>query len=399
MKEVYLCDAVRTAIGSYGGTLAGIRPDDLLTVPLKALLERNPQLPAEAIDDVIMGCANQAGEDNRNVARMSLLLAGIPHTVPGVTVNRLCASGLEAVSLAARTVRCGEGSLLLAGGVESMSRAPFVVSKSAGAYARTQEMADTTIGWRFINPAMNKAYGTDPLTLTAENIAQEYPVSRDDQDKFALHSQEKAQQAVENGRLAKEIIPVSIPQRKKDPLLFEQDEFLRLSPLDVLGKLRAIHQDGTVSAGNSSGVNDGACALIVADEKAVSQYGLEPKAQVIATAVAGVEPRTMGMGPVPASKKVLKQTGLSLDAMDCIELNEAFASQSLACLRELGLDDADPRVNKNGGAIALGHPLGMSGARLVTTACYELALHGGDYALCSMCVGVGQGIAMIIKKV
>jgi 3-oxoadipyl-CoA thiolase len=401
MKDAFICDAIRTPIGRYGGALAPVRADDLAAVPMRALQARNPGVDWKAVDDVIYGCANQAGEDNRNVARMASLLAGLPTDVPGTTINRLCGSGMDATSMAARAIKTGEAQLVISGGVESMSRAPFVMGKSETAYSRAASVYDTTIGWRFVNKLMKSQYGTDSMPETAENVAEQFQVSREDQDAFALRSQQAAAAAMEAGRLAEEITPVEVPRRKQEPLVVDRDEHPR--PETTLEKLARLptpfREGGSVTAGNASGVNDGACALLLASEEAAKKHGLTPKARVIATAVAGVEPRIMGMGPAPASKKVLAITGMSLDQMDVIELNEAFAAQGLAVLRELGLADDDPRVNPNGGAIALGHPLGMSGARLVTTACHELGRREGRYALCTMCIGVGQGIAMIIERV
>ncbi|HLT89448.1 MAG TPA: 3-oxoadipyl-CoA thiolase [Woeseiaceae bacterium] len=398
-QNAWICDAVRTPIGRYGGALSAVRADDLGAIPLAELLRRHPKLDPAAIDDVILGCANQAGEDNRNVARMSLLLAGLPPGVPGATVNRLCGSGMNAIGNAAHAIRAGEAGLVIAGGVESMSRAPFVVAKATAAFDRNAEMYDTTLGWRFVNRALEKQYGTDSMAETAENVAADFGVSREDQDAFALRSQERAAAAIEAGRLAGEIVAVPVPQRKGDPVLVERDEHPRATSLEALAKLRPIvRPDGTVTAGNASGINDGACAVLLASDEALRQHDLEPLARVVAWAAAGVEPRIMGMGPVPASRKVLGLAGLSLDDMELIELNEAFAAQALAVLRELGLPDDAGHVNPNGGAIALGHPLGMSGARLVTTAAYELRRRQARYALCTMCIGVGQGIAMILER-
>ena len=398
-QNAWICDAVRTPIGRYGGALSAVRADDLGAIPLAELLRRHPKLDPAAIDDVILGCANQAGEDNRNVARMSLLLAGLPPGVPGATVNRLCGSGMNAIGNAAHAIRAGEAGLVIAGGVESMSRAPFVVAKATAAFDRNAEMYDTTLGWRFVNRALEKQYGTDSMAETAENVAADFGVSREDQDAFALRSQERAAAAIEAGRLAGEIVAVPVPQRKGDPVLVERDEHPRATSLEALAKLRPIvRPDGTVTAGNASGINDGACAVLLASDEALRQHDLEPLARVVAWAAAGVEPRIMGMGPVPASRKVLGVAGLSLDDMELIELNEAFAAQALAVLRELGLPDDAGHVNPNGGAIALGHPLGMSGARLVTTAAYELRRRQARYALCTMCIGVGQGIAMILER-
>ncbi|MEN8118152.1 MAG: 3-oxoadipyl-CoA thiolase [Bacteroidota bacterium] len=400
MKDVFICDAIRTPVGKYGGALSTVRADDLGAIPMRTLMERNPQIDRAAIDDVIYGCANQAGEDNRNVARMSLLLAGFPESVPGVTVNRLCGSGMEAVGMAARAIWAGEAELVIAGGVESMSRSPFVMPKATSAFSRVAEVYDTTIGWRFVNKKFDKQFGTDPLIETAENVADEYNISREDQDKFAHHSQLKAAKAQENGALAHEIVPVSVPQRKGDPVIVGKDEHLRLSSIEKLSTLKPVMRaNGTVTAGNASGINDGAAAIIVASEEAVKKFGLVPKAKILGSQAAGVPPRIMGMGPVPATKKLLKRLGMSLDYMGIIELNEAFASQSLACIRELGLDDFDERINPLGGAIALGHPLGMSGARLVTSAYHQLQHSDNKYALCTMCIGVGQGIATVLEKI
>lgn len=399
MSEVFICDSIRTPIGRYGGSLSSVRADDLATVPLKALVERNPNVDWEAVDDVILGCANQAGEDNRNVARMASLLAGLPVGVPGSTVNRLCGSGLNAVGSAAQAIKSGEAELMIAGGVESMSRAPFVMGKATSAFSRAAEIFDTTIGWRFINKNLDKLYGTETMPQTAENIAVDFKISREDQDAFAFWSQTKAAAAQEDGRLAGEIVPVTIPQHKGDPLVFEKDEHPRASTLEKLGQLKAIFPNGTITAGNASGVNDGAAGLLLASEQAAARHGLQPKARIMGMAAAGVEPRIMGMGPVPATRKLLKQLGLTLDDFDILELNEAFAAQALGCTRELGLADDDPRINPQGGAIALGHPLGMSGARLVTTATHQLQRTGGKLALCTMCIGVGQGIALVVEKV
>ncbi|MDH4555426.1 3-oxoadipyl-CoA thiolase [Pseudomonas sp. BN417] len=400
MNDALIIDAVRTPIGRYAGALSGVRADDLGAVPIRALMARHPELDWSAIDDVIYGCANQAGEDNRNVARMSSLLAGLPLTVPGTTLNRLCGSGLDAIGNAARALRCGEAGLMLAGGVESMSRAPFVMGKAETAFSRQAEIFDTTIGWRFVNPLLKGQFGIDSMPETAENVAEQFNISREDQDAFALRSQHKAAAAQANGRLAKEIVPVEIPQRKGPPKLVEQDEHPRGdTTLEQLAKLGTpFRQGGSVTAGNASGVNDGACALLLASPEAAKRHGLKARARVVGMATAGVEPRIMGIGPVPATRKVLELTGLSLADMDVIELNEAFAAQGLAVLRELGLADDDARVNPNGGAIALGHPLGMSGARLVTTALHELEERQGRYALCTMCIGVGQGIALVIER-
>ncbi|MBU3575012.1 3-oxoadipyl-CoA thiolase [Polynucleobacter sp. UK-Mo-2m-Kol15] len=400
MTPVYICDAIRTPIGRYGGSLSSVRADDLGAVPIKALMERNPQVQWDQVDDVIYGCANQAGEDNRNVARMSALLAGLSPAVPGATINRLCGSGMDAVGTAARAIAAGEAELMIAGGVESMSRAPFVMPKAESAFSRNNSVQDTTIGWRFINPLMKKAYGVDSMPETAENVADDFKISRDDQDLMALASQNKASAAQANGRLAKEITPVVIPQKKGDPIVVTQDEHPRATTIDVLAKLKPIvRPDGTITAGNASGVNDGACALLLASEDAVKKYQLKPRAKIIGMATAGVAPRIMGIGPAPASQKLLKRLGMTIDQIDVIELNEAFAAQGLAVLRELGVADNDIRVNPNGGAIALGHPLGMSGARLITSAVFELEEQKKRYALCTMCIGVGQGIAMIIERV
>ncbi|CDM22987.1 Acetyl-CoA acetyltransferase / Beta-ketoadipyl CoA thiolase [Castellaniella defragrans 65Phen] len=398
--DAFLCDAVRTPIGRYGGALAGVRADDLAALPLQALVQRHPELDWGAVDDVILGCANQAGEDNRNVARMAALLAGLPETVPGTTLNRLCGSGMDAIGTAARAIRAGEAHLMLAGGVESMSRAPFVMPKAEQAWSRTAAVYDTTIGWRFVNPRMAKAYGTHSMPETADNVALDFGVSRADQDAFALRSQQRWARAQAAGRFADEIVPVRIPRRKGEDLVVDTDEHPRPdSTPEGLAKLRGINgPDLSVTAGNASGVNDGACAALLASAQAVRQYGLRPRARILGMAAAGVAPRIMGVGPVPAVRKVLARTGLRLEQMDVIELNEAFAAQSLAVLRELGLPDDAPHVNPNGGAIAIGHPLGMSGARLVTTAAAELVRSGGRYALCTMCIGVGQGIAMIIEN-
>ena len=400
MNDVFICDAIRTPIGRYGGALKDVRPDDLGAVPLRALMQRNPQVDWNAVDDVIYGCANQAGEDNRNVARMSALLAGLPQTVPGSTINRLCGSGMDAVGTAARAIKAGEARLMIAGGVESMTRAPFVMGKADSAFSRVAGLQDTTIGWRFINPQMKAQYGVDAMPETAENVADDYHISRIDQDKFAVASQAKAAAAQANGILAQEITPVSVPQKKGEPVLVTQDEHPRATSLDALAKLKGVvRADGSVTAGNASGVNDGACALLLANAEAARQYGLTPRARIVGMATAGVAPRVMGIGPVPATQKLLKQLGMTIDQMDVIELNEAFAAQGLAVLRSLGVADDDVRVNPNGGAIALGHPLGMSGARLVTTALYQLHRSGGRYALCTMCIGVGQGIAIVIERV
>ena len=400
MTEAFLCDAIRTPIGRYGGALSGVRTDDLAAIPIRALVERNARVDWEAVDDVVYGCANQAGEDNRNVARMAALLAGLPPIVPGTTVNRLCGSSLDAIATAARAIKAGETQLMIAGGVESMSRAPFVLGKAAEAFSRTAKIEDTTIGWRFVNPLMKAKYGIDSMPETAENVAEEFRVSRADQDAFALRSQQRAAAAIDAGRLAEEIVPVSIPSRKGDPTIVSRDEHPRATTLEALAKLKGIVKpEGTVTAGNASGVNDGACATIVASEAAARRHGLAPRARIVASAVAGLAPRIMGFGPAPASRKALALAKLSISDMDVIELNEAFAAQALAVTRDLGLPDDAAHVNPNGGAIALGHPLGASGARLATTACYELHRRQGRYALATMCIGVGQGIAMVIERV
>ena len=400
MTEAFICDAARTPIGRYGGSLAHVRADDLAAIPIRALIDRNPGVDWAELDDVIMGCANQAGEDNRNLARMAGLLAGLPDTSGGVTLNRLCGSGMDAVAMAARVIRGSEADMLIAGGSESMSRAPFVMAKATSAFDRNAEMYDTTIGWRFVNPKMKSAYGDDTMPSTAENVAQDFQVSRADQDAFAVRSQARAAAAQANGRFDAEIVPVSIPQRKGDPVIVSRDEHPRETSVEALGKLRPIvRPDGTVTAGNASGVNDGAAALIVATEEAARRNGLTPRARFLGAAVAGVPPRIMGIGPAPASEKLLKRLGLKVDDMDVIELNEAFAAQGLAVMRQLGLADDAAHVNPNGGAIALGHPLGMSGARLILTATEELHRTGGRYALCTMCIGVGQGIATVIERV
>jgi len=400
MTEAFICDAIRTPIGRYGGALAQIRADDLAALPIRALVTRNPSIDWAELDDVILGCANQAGEDNRNLARMAGLLAGLPDSSGGVTLNRLCGSGLDAVAMAARAIRGVESSMILAGGSESMSRAPFVMAKATSAFDRNAEMYDTTIGWRFVNPKMKSAYGDDTMPSTGENVAQDFQVSREDQDAFAMRSQEKAAKAQLNGRLAAEIVPVEIPQRKGDPLIVDKDEHPRETTREALAKLKPIvRPDGTVTAGNASGVNDGAAALIVASEEAVKRNGLTPRARVLGAAVAGVPPRIMGIGPAPASDKLMKRLGLKIGDFDVIELNEAFAAQGLAVLRQLGVADDDARVNPNGGAIALGHPLGMSGARLALTATEELQRSGGKRALATMCIGVGQGIALALERV
>ena len=399
-QEAFICDAVRTPIGRYGGVLAGVRADDLGAVPLMALMERNPDVNWERVDDVIFGCANQAGEDNRNVARMSALLAGLPETVPGSTMNRLCGSGMDAVGTAARAIKAGEAGLMIAGGVESMSRAPFVMGKATAAFSRDAEIYDTTIGWRFVNPLMKRQYGVDSMPETAENVAEDFQISREDQDAFAWRSQQRAGAAIAAGRLAAEIVPVTIASRKGETVVSADEHPRPETTLEALAKLKApFREGGTVTAGNASGVNDGACALVIASAEAAEANGLKPRARIVAMATAGVPPRIMGIGPAPATRKVLEKTGLNIGDIDVIELNEAFASQGLAVMRDLGLPDDADHVNPNGGAIALGHPLGMSGARLVTTAMYELERRQGRYALCTMCIGVGQGIAMVIERV
>jgi acetyl-CoA acyltransferase len=400
MTEAFICDAVRTPIGRYGGALSSVRADDLGAIPLRALLARNPRLDPAAIEEVLFGCANQAGEDNRNVARMALLLAGLPQEVPGATINRLCGSGMDAVGTMARAIRAGELELGIAGGVESMSRAPFVMPKAETPFARTASVFDTTIGWRFVNPRMKSLYGVDQMPETAENVAVDFKVSREDQDAFAQRSQARAAAAQQSGFFAEEIVPVEIAQRKGDPIVVQQDEHPRETTLAALAKLKPIvRADGTVTAGNASGVNDGAAALIVASEKAAKRFGLTPRARIVAMATAGVAPRIMGIGPAPATRRLLEKTGIAIGAIDVFELNEAFASQGLAVLRELGIADDSPRVNPNGGAIALGHPLGMSGARLVLTATHQLQRSGARYAVATMCIGVGQGIATLIERV
>ncbi|UAC71156.1 3-oxoadipyl-CoA thiolase [Burkholderia contaminans] len=400
MTDAYICDAIRTPIGRYGGALKDVRADDLGAVPLKALVERNRDVDWAAIDDVIYGCANQAGEDNRNVARMSALLAGLPTGVPGSTINRLCGSGMDAVGVAARAIKSGEARLMVAGGVESMTRAPFVMGKAASAFARQADIYDTTIGWRFVNPLMKQLHGVDSMPETAENVAVDYNISRADQDLFALRSQQKAARAQQDGTLAEEIVAVTIAQKKGDPLVVSRDEHPRETSLETLAKLKGVvRPDGSVTAGNASGVNDGACALLLANAQAADAFGLRRRARVLGIATAGVAPRVMGIGPAPATQKLLRPLGMTIDQFDVIELNEAFASQGLAVLRMLGVADDDPRVNPNGGAIALGHPLGASGARLVTTALHQLERTDGRFALCTMCIGVGQGIALAIERV
>ena len=400
MSNAYICDAIRTPFGRYGGALSSVRTDDLATLPIKALMERNPQVDWKAVDDVIYGCVNQAGEDNRNVARMASLLAGLPVDVPGVTVNRLCGSSMEATGTAARAIKSGETHLMIAGGVESMSRAPFVLAKAESAFSRAAKIEDTTIGWRFVNPLMKKMYGIDSMPETAENVALDFNIARADQDAFALRSQQRYAAAFKAGFFKSEIMPVNLPQKKGDPLIITNDEHPRETSLEALAKLKGIvKEDGTVTAGNASGVNDGACAILLASESAIKQHGLTPRARVLAMATAGVAPRIMGFGPAPAMRKVLEKTGLNISQMDVIELNEAFAAQGLAVTRDHGLADDDARVNPNGGAIAVGHPLGASGARLITTALNQLQRVQGRYALCTMCIGVGQGIAIIIERI
>ncbi len=400
MIEVYICDAIRTPVGRYGGSLSAVRTDDLAAIPLKALMDRNPKMDWDAIDDIYLGCANQAGEDNRNVARMASLLAGFSESIPASTVNRLCGSGMDAIGIAARAIKAGEAEIMIAGGVESMSRAPFVMGKSETAFSREAKIYDTSIGWRFVNKKLDKMYGTEGMIQTAQNIATDFKISREDQDAFAQRSQEKAYKAQQNGSLAKEIVSVTVPQRKKDPLTVSKDEHLRLTSLEKLSQLRPLTgENGSITAGNASGVNDGAAALLIASAEAVKKFNLKPKVKILGMATAGVLPRIMGMGPVPATRKILKRLELTLDDMDLIELNEAFAAQSLGCIRELGLNDDDSRINPLGGAIALGHPLGMSGARIVTSAFYQMQNSDAKKALCTMCIGVGQGIAMVLEKV
>ena len=400
MKNAYIIDAIRTPFGRYAGGLAAIRADDLGAVPIKALMERNPSVNWELVDDVIYGCANQAGEDNRNVGRMSALLAGVPYQVPATTVNRLCGSSLDAIAIAARAIKAGEADLIIAGGVESMSRAPLVMGKAETAFGRAQKLEDTTMGWRFINPKLKELYGVETMPQTAENVAEQFNINRADQDQFALSSQQRTADAQARGFFEQEIIPVSIPQRKGESVVIAQDEHPRATTLEALTKLKpVVKADGTVTAGNASGINDGAAALLIASDEAITQYGLKARAKIIGATTVGVEPRIMGFGPAPAIKKLLAQTGLTLEQMDVIELNEAFAAQALAVTRDLGIKDGSTQVNPNGGAIALGHPLGASGARLVTTALNQLEATGGTYALCSMCIGVGQGIALIIQRV
>ncbi len=398
MTDVFIVDGIRTPVGRYGGGLASVRTDDLAAIPIVALMERNPGVDWAAVDDVMLGCANQAGEDNRNVARMSTLLAGLPQEVPACTINRLCGSGLNAVGSCANAIRSGEGELMIAGGVESMSRSPFVIGKAETAFGRTPKMYDTTMGWRFVNKKLEAEYGTDVMPQTAENLADEMSISREDQDRFALWSQEKAAAAQQDGRLAAEIAPVSVPQRKKDPIIVDTDEHPRDTSLEKLAQLKPLFPQGTVTAGNASGINDGAAALLLASEAGARRHNLEPAARVLGMAVAGVPPRVMGIGPVPATRKLLDRLDLRLEDLDVIEINEAFAAQALACTRELGLADDDPRINTRGGAIALGHPLGMSGARLAITALDQLRSGSGRLALCTMCIGVGQGIAVVIES-
>ena len=399
MNSVFICDGFRTPIGRYGGSLSSIRPDDLASIPIRSLQKAHQDIDWECVDDVVFGCANQAGEDNRNVARMAALLSGLPVSVPGNTINRLCGSGLDAVSIAARAIKCGEQNLVIAGGVESMSRAPFVMPKAESAYARANQIYDTTIGWRFPNRRMHSQYGTDSMPETAENVAEQFKISREDQDVFALWSQEKTQRAILSGRFEKEIVPVEVPQRKGDAVVVNLDEHPRSTTLEKLSKLRPIvKNDGSITAGNASGVNDGACAMILASEQMMKRYNLNPLARIVGFATSGVEPRIMGMGPVSSTEKLLTREGIAMDEVDVIELNEAFAAQAVAVLREMGVEDNDPRVNPNGGAIALGHPLGMSGARLALTASLELSMRKANYAITTMCIGVGQGISMLIGK-
>ena len=399
MNSVFICDGFRTPIGRYGGSLSSIRPDDLASIPIRSLQKAHQDIDWECVDDVVFGCANQAGEDNRNVARMAALLSGLPVSVPGNTINRLCGSGLDAVSIAARAIKCGEQNLVIAGGVESMSRAPFVMPKAESAYARANQIYDTTIGWRFPNRRMHSQYGTDSMPETAENVAEQFKISREDQDVFALWSQEKTQRAILSGRFEKEIVPVEVPQRKGDAVVVNLDEHPRATTLEKLSKLRPIVKNGgSITAGNASGVNDGACAMILASEQMMKRYNLNPLARIVGFATSGVEPRIMGMGPVSSTEKLLSREGIAMDEVDVIELNEAFAAQAVAVLREMGVEDNDPRVNPNGGAIALGHPLGMSGARLALTASLELSMRKANYAITTMCIGVGQGISMLIGK-
>jgi acetyl-CoA C-acetyltransferase len=400
MTAAFICDAVRTPIGKLNGALSTVRADDLAAIPIRALRERNPNVDWDAVDDAILGCANQAGEDNRNVARMAVLLAGLPDVVPGTTVNRLCGSGLNAVGSAAQAIRSGDAELMIAGGVESMTRAPYVMGKASTAFDRGQKIEDTTLGWRFVNPAMKEAYGVDTMPQTGENVADQWGISREDQDRFALTSQKRAAAAIASGRMAAEIIPVTIPQKKGEPLVFDRDEHPRATSLEALAKLKpVVRADGTVTAGNASGLNDGSAAMIVTSEAAAGRHGLTPRARVLGMAAAGIAPRIMGAGPIEAARKLSRLTGIGLDRVDVIELNEAFASQAIATLRDLGIAQDDPRVNRNGGAIALGHPLGMSGARITMSAVEELHRSGGRYALAFMCIGVGQGIALMLERV
>ncbi len=400
MNEAFICDAIRTPVGKFGGSLSSVRADDLAAIPLKAIMDRNPNIDWHAVDDVLMGCANQAGEDNRNVARMALLIAGFPPAVPGATINRLCGSGMDAIGTAARIIRAGEAELIVAGGVESMTRAPFVMAKASTAFSRSIDVFDTTLGWRFINKELKRLFGAESMMETAENIASDYKITREDQDRFAYLSQVKCNKAQAEGLLVDEIIPVIIPQSKGEPFVFHEDEHPRLTSHEKLSALKPLtHENGTITAGNSSGINDGAAALIIASEAAINKYHLTPLARISGMATAGVLPRIMGMGPVPATRKLLKRLELTLDDMDIIELNEAFAAQALGCIREFGLADEDPRINPLGGAIAYGHPLGMSGARLLTTASYQLQRSNQKKALCTMCIGVGQGISIILERV
>ncbi|MDR6149605.1 3-oxoadipyl-CoA thiolase [Sphingomonas sp. SORGH_AS_0742] len=400
MPDAYICDAIRTPIGKLNGALAGVRADDLAAIPLRALMERNRHVDWQGVEDVLLGCANQAGEDNRNVARMAVLLAGLPEVVPGGTINRLCGSGLNAVGIAAQAIRSGDAELVMAGGVESMTRAPYVMGKAAGPFDRAQQIEDTTLGWRFVNPAMKAAYGVDTMPQTAENVADQWRIGRGDQDAFALASQQKAAAAIASGRMAVEIVPVTIPQRKGEPIVVTQDEHPRATSLEALAKLKpVVRADGTVTAGNASGLNDGAAAMLVASEAAAARHGLTPRARILGLASAGIAPRIMGAGPIEAARKLCRNTGIGLDQLDVIELNEAFAAQAIATLRDLAIAPDDPRVNRNGGAIALGHPLGMSGARIAMTAVEELHRSGGRYAMAFMCIGVGQGIALMIERV
>ncbi|WP_343527001.1 3-oxoadipyl-CoA thiolase [Sphingomonas sp.] len=400
MPHAFICDAIRTPIGKLNGALASVRADDLAAIPLRALMERNGKVDWSAVDDVLLGCANQAGEDNRNVARMAVLLAGLPDVVPGATINRLCGSGLNAVGGAAQAIRSGDAELMIAGGVESMTRAPYVLGKANTAFDRSQQIEDTTLGWRFVNPAMRAGYGVDTMPQTAENVADQWGIPREDQDRFALASQEKAAAAIASGRMAVEIVPVTIPQRKGDPLIVDRDEHPRATSLDALARLKpVVRADGTVTAGNASGLNDGAAAMLVASEAAAARHGLAPRARVLGMAAAGIAPRIMGVGPIEAARKLCRITGIALDQLDVIELNEAFAAQAIATLRDLGIAPDDSRVNRNGGAIAFGHPLGMSGARITMTAVEELHRTGGRYAMAFMCIGVGQGIALMLERV